>query len=462
MAPTELRPDTPQEGLQRTKAVLVKRRAVQKRSKRYNPRCIVGVLPCPEPILQEEYNTLEADQKAKIMLEVVNKLCAKITEMDVTLNHDSDGLITQLGTVQEQCDKNSEKAGKIKDNMEKIDSISKEIDSVKKSAEVNSADIGKLDNDVTIIKGVLTKHSKQLDFLNEKVAMITARSKKKNITISNPLGDQKDENCHSTVIQFFRGVLEIDVMDTEILIAHRIGRKDKKDKDKNRMMLVRCTPDLKSRIFENISNLKDKKNEKDMPYYINKQLPDMFVEQKRENREIIAAVKKKEKSLPVNQKTTIEIRDHKVFLGDQLAPKHLPRVEINELFPTKSEKEKQAQIIFTSSDVVGDRMSTFQSFAAITRNIHEVRRAYHKIRSLHPGADHVVAMYVNNQHIGYQDDMEYGAGHKLVKHVQEQFPNMKQIAVFMVRTFGGIKLGPDRYTHMKNTVTEALNRLADK
>ena len=164
----------------------------------------------------------------------------------------------------------------------------------------------------------------------------------------------------------------------------------------------------------------------------------------------------------MEQRSTIEVKDHQVYAGGVPVPKFLPKVEINELFPDKTERDKQAKIILSASDVIGAHKSTFMSYAAVTKNIHEIRRAYHKVCILHPGADHVVAAYINNQHTGYQDDDEYGAGHRILKHLKENFSDTKNISVFMVRNYGGIKLGPNRFQHMKDSVTDAVNRLLNK
>ena len=420
-----------------------------------------GVLPCPEKFAVQEFEKLEEEERMMIMLKMVNALCDKVTEIDIVLNHDTDGLITKTGTMQTQCDENTNLQSSVNQMKKDLQSLVKLPDKVDKNCE----EIEHLKEENSIIKGLLVKNSKQLQSLNEKVAMQTARSKEKNITITNLLGDIKGEVCKDSVVSFLRSQVEIDADHEEILVAHRIGKLDKSKRsteEQGRVMLMRLQPELKKRIFENIKNLKDKKNDQNKPFYINKQLPEMFIEQNRENREIIATIKKKEKSLPVEQRSNIEIIDHHVCTGGSRVPKSLQRVEINELFPDKAERDKQARIILSASDVTGVQGSTFLGYAAITRNIHEIRRAYHKVNRLHPGADHVVASYINNQHTGYQDDQEYGAGHKLLKYLQETFPDQKNLSVFLVRSFGGVKLGPDRFQHMKNSVSVAVQRLISK
>ena len=373
---------------------------------------------------------------------------------------DTDGLVTRATTLQEQCDSASKDISSVQAVANKVISIPEEMESLKAQLEEVKAEN-------LIYRGVLTRYSKQLDSLNEKVAMLSVRSKEKNITISNLPGDLKGETCRETVLSFLRAQVEIDVDVSEILVAHRVGKVNKtklKDDlfDHRHMMLVRCIPELKKCIFANIKNLKGKVNDENKSFYINKQLPEMFVEQNRENREIIAHIKKKERSLPVEQKSEIEVKYYKVCLGGASVAKFPEKVVVNDFFPDKAEKDKQAKIIFATSDVSAEQNSTFLTYAAATRNVQEIRQAYHRVRILHPGADHVVAAYINNQHSGYQDDSEYGAGHRLLKHIQDNYSCVKHVAVFMVRTYGGTKLGPDRFKHMKDSVSVAIEHLINK
>ena len=251
-----------------------------------------GVLPCPEVISEEKFESLGEENKISTLLKMVNSLCSKVTEIDVVLNHDTDGLMTKSNTLQTQCDENTTK-------VKKIPSIVKDVSNLQAVAvkvDEHEGAIAQIKEDTVIIKGLLVKQSAKLASLNEKVAMLTARSKEKNITITNLLGDIKGESCIDTVVDFFRAELEIDVMNEEILVAHRVGKPEmdkEKAKKSSRVMLVRVVPELKKRIFENVSNLKNKKNKRDQLYYINKQLPDMFIEQKRQNKETIAEIKKK-------------------------------------------------------------------------------------------------------------------------------------------------------------------------
>ena len=104
-----------------------------------------------------------------------------------------------------------------------------------------------------------------------------------NVTISGISGDKHGEKCKDTVIQFLSDKVGLTALASEILVAHRVGKMG----DKPRLMIIRCIPELKTRILQNAHNLKGKKNELGDFFYVSKQLPEQLSELERENRAIV-------------------------------------------------------------------------------------------------------------------------------------------------------------------------------
>ena len=82
----------------------------------------------------------------------------------------------------------------------------------------------------------------------------------------------------------------IEIEDSDVLIAHRLGRK--KLDAKSRVMVVKCSYDLRNKIFGYTKNLKDKKNESGDFYRVSSQLPKPLYTQAKEKREKLQEVKK--------------------------------------------------------------------------------------------------------------------------------------------------------------------------
>ena len=197
-------------------------------------------------------------------------------------------------------------------------------------------------------------------------------------------------------------------------------------------MLIRCELALKERIFSNVSNLKDKKNEDNKPFFINKQLPEQIAKQKRRIREQISKHKKKDRELPTNEKAKIQVLQNTVYIDGDPVEDFLKQVEVNECFPDKTESERLSKIKLSTSDVQTEKESTFAAFAVKVNQMPEVRKVYRKVKILHPGADHIIAAYRIKQHTGYQDDGEHAAGHKLLEYISREHPMYKNFAVYVV------------------------------
>ena len=398
-----------------------------------------AVLPCPIPICKEEFADLPQEKQMGNILSIINSLCNKVTEIDVSINHDSDGIQTKLVTAQTQNDTNTS-----------------DIATLKKDLIAANADIGHVIRENSILKSVLHKHGCNLKSMNDKVAMLTAKSMERNITISGLEGEHNKENCKEKVIKFLKEKVEIDVNDNEVLVAHCIGQK-RKTSDKPRLMIARCTYELKERVFKNVSNLKDKTNNSGDYFYINKQLPDKIAEQNREIREIIKEQKIKDQSLQPRDRSKIEVIKKVVHIDGQPITKQILPIEVDELFPDHLERDKQDKMKLSSSDTITESESTFAAYAYKTGQIHEVRRAYRKVRRLHPGAAHVIAAYNLRGNRGFQDDEEYSAGSKALKLLEQDSPI--NIAVFIVRTYGGTHIGPKRFDHILEVAKQAIDRL---
>ena len=65
------------------------------------------------------------------------------------------------------------------------------------------------------------------------------------------------------------------------------------------------------------------------------------------------------------------------------------------------------------------------------------------MKQLHPSAAHIVAAYNIKNAEGYQDDREYGAGHRALATLHSH--NYNNAAVFTVRYHNGPNIGPRRH-----------------
>ena len=131
------------------------------------------LLPVPVVIDEKQFNKLTGDQKMGNILSVCNMLVKKVAELDVSLNHNMDGVEMRVSLSQAQADDNSAKANF-------VESLAKEM------------------------FAKIKDHSVQLE-------QLTARSMQNNITISSILGDVKEENCKVSAHNLFTNMMNIPV-----------------------------------------------------------------------------------------------------------------------------------------------------------------------------------------------------------------------------------------------------------
>ena len=380
---------------------------------------------CPSPLDQSSFEKSSQQEKMGSILSTLNNLCLKLEEVDTQVNHDSDGVISKITSAQTQ-----------------LDGSTKEINIIVKENK--------------ILKGLVQRQFCQIRELNDRVAILSAKSMENTLTISGIEGDTNKEDACEKIIQFFKNQVEVDAEKSEIFVAHRIGKFHKNLK-KPRLMKVRCVASLRERVMSNVSNLAEKTNEAGDSYYINKQLPEKIAEQNRENRFTIKELKSKESSLPLKDRSKIEIKDKIVYQNGEPLAKELLPPEPLDLFPEGAERDKLDKMKLSSSDAISEKGSDFQAYAIKTGQMVEVRRAYRKVKALHPAATHIIGTYNLKAKSGFQDDGEYSAGFKLLKAIQEN--NSVNVAVFVIRNYGGFKLGPKRHELIKQVGLQAVSRI---
>ena len=200
--------------------------------------------------------------------------------------------------------------------------------------------------------------------MNKKAANLTARSKQNNITVSGLLGDTKEENCKQTFFKFVRDVMDIPIEFNEIL--HRVGRPAN---NVSKLMVIRCQPDLKEQILQNVRNLRGVKNDQGQFYYVNKQLPEAFMERNCEIRQTIKDIKRKEEHLPVREHTKIEVHSGALYLNNEKVKKKIQHPTTQRLFPSKQDKALIAKAQFYNSDTIGEQDSNIVAMATKVHNL---------------------------------------------------------------------------------------------
>ena len=412
------------------------------------PELTPELLKVPELPAKEKFDKLSEKDKMGNVYSLLSQVYDKLSEVDITLHDELTGICTRLTTCQTQADNNTTSISAIKrDKAEKalLTAVSNEVETLKEEN--------------IVLKGLVQRQHNQIRFLNDKVTYLTKKLMENNIVISGLEGDNgKKENCLTSVTDFFKNKLKIEVEEEEILVAHRsaVAAKD----SQSRSMIVRCTMPLKERILRNVKNLRDAKNPDGGKYFINKQVPDVLAEQNRQIRDTITKKKLSENGLPFKDKTKIEVKKGEVFFDSNPAKTtHLLEVQPLEMFPERAEKVKWHKLKFSVSDMKTEAGSEFIAYATKVTHFSEVKCAYRKIKALNPAISHIIAVYnLKNGYDSYQDDGEIGAGHKLAEELKN-IKNALNVAVFVCRMYNRVHMGYRMHKMMVEALKQAVLQL---
>lgn len=391
------------------------------------------------PMLKkEDWQGKNQSHKLDSVFDSINKLYSvyeqvsqRIQPLEIAIFDKTDGILPQLQGLADYA----------KEADTRVDSLMKENISLKEELEV--------------VKGILHKQSKQITALQGRQAHQTARSMADNIVFTGLLGDSSEADntvAQALVTEFLEEKLEIEFEQHDILVTHWMGQYVK---DKHRPIITRVRPNLRKNILDNTTKLANKLNEMGRPYSVNLQLPEMLAEQKREVRQIIKERKDAEKSLDETSKSKILVRNNNVYINGQLQRKLLKPPTITQLFETSDGEKKQMKklkIKYTQPKPM--KNSEFMGAACVVNNMNEVHLAYKKLFLKFPGVDHIVAGFSCEGKEGYQDDSEFSAGFRVLNVIRDtKFTN---VAVFVIREYGGQHLGPARFTTIREVAEEAL------
>ena len=304
--------------------------------------------------------------------------------------------------------------------------------------------------ELDVLKGLFTKMESENTQLRDKVTILTAQNMKNNILIGGlTTEDETAENSTEAVVDFFQDKLSLEFPTSQVITARRIGFTSPKNPSVPRQMLVSLHPALRELVFGNLKKLKDKKNANGNSYRISKQLPEQWAEENRSLRAEVAKAKKDSdaKAAADQQPDEIEVRRRTLYINKVPQKKvHISAPTAREVFPDKTEQDKLDKLKFHASTVAEHEGSTFTAFAIKLQSVTEVKRAYVRMRQLHPSASHIVAAFSAKNAEGFNDDREYGSGHRALNTITSN--GYTNVATFTVRYHEGQNIGPrPSYAH---------------
>ena len=267
--------------------------------------------------------------------------------------------------------------------------------------------------DVRILKGIVKTQQNQLNALQHNAVEGKTRSMKNNLIIDGILQDDADHenSCKPMVHNFLKEQLGMEVAETEIVKAHRLGEKKT---IRDRPIVVKVSEELKYKVFSNTKNLKGKKNDKNESFFVDAQLPEQVAASKRELTDKMARLKKYNAE-QANQADKINFKMVKsqLLINNEVQRKKVipPKVE-DLLFLNEQEKEELKKCHLMEPNTVIEKGNLFLAYRKEVKSLEEVRRAYQKVRLMNPECDHIAMAYKVQNYDGSNDDGEWFAGER--------------------------------------------------
>ena len=364
----------------------------------------------------------------------------------------------KLSTLMQSLNKLHQKLDNINDDLhsekEGEEGVFPRLKQLEEYSDTTMDNVAVLKFEVGIMHGMIYRQEQQIMDLKGKVIDLTARQMADNLTITSlipPKKDEEPEDCLAVVTEFFQKEMELDVKDTDILVAHRL---ETTDSNKVPLVIIRCHPHFRNIVLNNTKILKDKLNAEEKPFYINKQVPEEFIAKRKENSHTIKKLIDSNKSKPQGQKARYPIKKRNLFINDTPVSKPVAPPSFAELFADKPEQEKMNKIKLCYVEPVEEKGSIFTVIAAKVSNITEVKRVYRRVKQLHSHATHIPMAYDCQRKQNCQDDSEHSAGLCLQKLIEQQGVTNK--VVFVVRSYRDKRLGAKRFQIFEKTAKEAL------
>lgn len=314
----------------------------------------------------------------------------------------------------------------------------------------------KTNQDIGLLKGFSDKFEKQFTQLASKSAALAARSMDKNLMITG-IPELKKENCKESVRLFLRDKMNIKVDTSEIKFAYRQG---KFTQGKTRVMITKVSRDLKEFILSKKGRLRQLQQDTGEAYYVNIQLPEAIVAERKALQYELQRIKKFNKTQQQDEdKLQYHVKSNQLYVENQLQEQEVFPPRPTELFTSPKEQEVLDDMLMGMSQPKTKGGSVFVGFAIPVQTLQDVNRAYRKVRQMYPSYDHVMMAYKIKDFSGYQDDGEHSAGIKLHALILER--KKSRLAIFVARNFGGINLGPIRFSYILQVANQAIDRLLE-
>lgn len=370
------------------------------------------------------------------------------------------GLKVQLNKITEEAKSNSEKIVQMEDSQKRMAALLEENK--------------RMVQELRTMQGLVQKITQKSESNANQLLDLTKRGMEQNLIIhgvdnSLEVRDAKEENpmytykerCKFSALEFFKKELNLDLAIEDIWKAHRTGQYKK---DKVRPLIVKVSYAAKDLIMEHIPKLKGRFNPiTKQKYFVGEQIPEGITETRKQTSARLKPLKENNEKKPKENRDTIQVVGDKILINGEIHNPDVSTPTPSQLF-LNSQEQKEVDTIqskFVETDVEYFKNSDFSALAIKVHSIKEVKLAYIAAIQRCPATDHVMLGYALKEEgklkTGFADDREFGAGPRIKNRIFEK--KAKNTAVFVLRKFGGVHLGYQRFAVIERVADKAIDLL---
>lgn len=327
-------------------------------------------------------------------------------------------------------------------------------------------DMKKLTQDVQLMKEMFQKHSQKLQSLEKSVLDLTRRGMEQNLVfhgiaeVKSESTDEK-EDCKESVAEFLQANLQVEIDTNEIWKAHRSGQKRS---GRDRVIITKVSYAAKEVIMQNVTKLKGKLNANNQKIFINEQIPEGISEIRKQVADRLKVLRTENEAKPKDQRKQIRAVNDKILIDEEVVEPEVQTLEPADLFMDSTEQRivKALNQKIKETKPVSVKNSQFIGLAAKVHSVEEMNHLYKAVALRFPSVDHIMAAYGFKEEngkvkTGNCDDGEFG-GSNIIKQTMKT-AKVKDTAIFVVRKYGGVHLGFDRFATIEKMTKEALKLL---
>lgn len=217
--------------------------------------------------------------------------------------------------------------------------------------------------------------------------------------------------------------------------------------------------------MQNVYKLKGLLNSQGQKVFVNEQIPEGIIETKKQVSSRLKTLKKINEEMPHDRRQNIRVLNDNIVIDGKIQEPEVSPPEPEDLFMNTVELKlvKALGSKLKETKPITNKNSHFVGLAIKVHSIEDVNRAYKAVALRYTSVDHVMVAYGLKENdkvkTGFCDDSEYGGGHCIAQILKEK--KARDTAIFVVRRYGGIHLGYERFQAIEEASKQALKLLQD-